>query len=69
MGGIASKELVAAVSNAGGFGVVGSALAVANMGPDELRTELESVRDMCNGQSVANCVRSVQRVGCRVLRG
>jgi len=32
MGGIAGAELVAAVTNAGGFGVFGSALDVANKG-------------------------------------
>jgi NAD(P)H-dependent flavin oxidoreductase YrpB (nitropropane dioxygenase family) len=37
MGGIASKELVAAVSNAGGFGTWGCATAVANKDVDGLR--------------------------------
>ena len=37
MGGIASKELIAAVSTAGGFGVWGSAVDVKNKGPDELK--------------------------------
>ena len=36
MGGIAGPELVAAVSRAGGLGTFGSALDVANKGPDEL---------------------------------
>jgi hypothetical protein len=37
MGGIASKELVAAVSLAGGFGTWGCATAVANKDVDGLR--------------------------------
>eukprot|EP01062_Namystynia_karyoxenos_P010573 TRINITY_DN13750_c0_g1_i1.p1 TRINITY_DN13750_c0_g1~~TRINITY_DN13750_c0_g1_i1.p1 ORF type:complete len:339 (+),score=88.21 TRINITY_DN13750_c0_g1_i1:95-1111(+) len=50
MGGIAGKELVAAVSNAGGFGVWGSAVSVQRKGPDELREELGEIRRMCNGR-------------------
>jgi enoyl-[acyl-carrier protein] reductase II len=50
MGGIAGKELVAAVANAGGFGTWGSATAVANMDPEELRAELRDIRERCNGR-------------------
>ena len=50
MGGIANKHLVAAVSNAGGFGVWGSAVDIKNMGPDELRAELREIRDLCGGK-------------------
>eukprot|EP01065_Artemidia_motanka_P051895 TRINITY_DN9227_c0_g1_i1.p1 TRINITY_DN9227_c0_g1~~TRINITY_DN9227_c0_g1_i1.p1 ORF type:complete len:357 (+),score=129.03 TRINITY_DN9227_c0_g1_i1:69-1073(+) len=50
MGGIAGKDLVAAVSNAGGFGVWGSAVAVQRSGPEELRKELLEIRDKCNGK-------------------
>ena len=50
MGGIAGKELVAAVTNAGGFGVFGSALDVANPGPEELLEEIKSISRMCNGK-------------------
>ena len=50
MGGIANKHLVAAVSNAGGFGVWGSAVDIKNMGPDELRAELREIRDLCCGK-------------------
>lgn len=50
MGGIAGKELVAAVSNAGGFGVWGSAVSVQRKGPEELREELLEIRRLCNGR-------------------
>jgi len=42
MGGVARAELVAAVSNAGGLGVIGAAV----MPPDELRREIRKVRDL-----------------------
>jgi len=50
MGGIASKELVAAVSNAGGFGTWGSAVDVKNKGPDELLSELKDISQLCGGR-------------------
>ena len=50
MGGISGKELVAAVSNAGGYGVWGSAVSVKDSSPETLRKELEEIRDMCNGK-------------------
>jgi enoyl-[acyl-carrier protein] reductase II len=50
MGGIAGKELVAAVANAGGFGTLGAAVNIANQGPEELRAELAELRRMCNGK-------------------
>jgi len=42
MGGVAGHKLVAAVSQAGGLGVIGA----ATMGPDELRGEIRSVRKL-----------------------
>lgn len=51
MGGIANKDLVAAVSNAGGFGTWGSAIDVKNKGPDELLDEIKNIQTMCNGNS------------------
>ena len=42
MGGVSTAPLVAAVSNAGGLGVIGA----ATMGPDELRAEIRQTRDM-----------------------
>jgi len=48
MGGIASKELVAAVSNAGGFGTWGSAVDVKNKGPEELLQEMKEIGQLCN---------------------
>mmetsp|Transcript_2629 Transcript_2629/g.2991 ORF Transcript_2629/g.2991 Transcript_2629/m.2991 type:complete len:327 (+) Transcript_2629:3-983(+) len=50
MGGIASKELVAAISNAGGFGTWGSAIDVANKGPEEILAEVQDMKRMCNGK-------------------
>ena len=50
MGGISGKELVAAVSNAGGYGVWGSAVSVKDSSPEMWRKELEEIRDMCNGK-------------------
>jgi enoyl-[acyl-carrier protein] reductase II len=49
MGGIAHSDLVAAVSGAGGFGTLGSAVMVRS-GPDELRNELAEVREKCKGK-------------------
>ena len=48
MGGIANQELVAAVSNAGGFGTWGSATDVSNVGPDELGRRIQAIRDACH---------------------
>src|SRR3990170_5775835 len=42
MGGVSTAPLVAAVSQAGGLGVIGA----ATMGPDELRAEIRSVRKL-----------------------
>ncbi|MEI9932200.1 MAG: nitronate monooxygenase family protein [Rhizomicrobium sp.] len=42
MGGVSYAELVAAVSNAGGFGTLG----MAGRSPDEIRTEIKKVRDL-----------------------
>jgi len=50
MGGIASKELVAAVTNAGGFGTWGSAVDVKNKGPEELMLQMQEISRMCNGK-------------------
>ena len=50
MGGIAGKDLVAAVTNAGGMGTYGSALDVANKDPDELLAEIKEISRMCNGK-------------------
>ena len=50
MGGIAGPELVAAVTNAGGMGTFGSAIDVANKGPDELLAEVKKISEMCGGK-------------------
>jgi len=42
MGGVSYAELVAAVSNAGGFGTLG----MAGRSPDEIKTEIKKVRDL-----------------------
>src|SRR3972149_9732929 len=42
MGGVTTAPLVAAVSNAGGLGVIGA----ATMGPDELREEIRRTREL-----------------------
>ncbi len=42
MGGVARHKLVAAVSDAGGLGIVGA----ATMGPDELRDEIRKIREL-----------------------
>ena len=42
MGGVASAELVAAVSDAGGLGIIGAAA----MGPDEIEAQVTKVRDL-----------------------
>src|SRR3990172_2248014 len=42
MGGVARHRLVAAVSDAGGLGIIGAAI----MGPDELREEIRKVREL-----------------------
>jgi enoyl-[acyl-carrier protein] reductase II len=42
MGGVSTAPLVAAVSNAGGFGIIGA----ATMGPAELRDQIRQTRDM-----------------------
>ncbi len=42
MGGVARHKLVAAVSEAGGLGIVGA----ATMGPEELREEIRKVREL-----------------------
>jgi enoyl-[acyl-carrier protein] reductase II len=42
MGGVSTAPLVAAISNAGGLGVIGA----ATMGPDELRDQIRQTRDL-----------------------
>lgn len=42
MGGVAMADLVSAVSNAGGLGVIGA----ATLGPDDLRREIRKTRDL-----------------------
>src|SRR3972149_6232281 len=42
MGGVSRHRLVAAVSDAGGLGIIGAAI----MGPDELREEIRKVREL-----------------------
>lgn len=42
MGGVSRADLVAAISNAGGLGVIGAAA----MGPDELRAEIRRVKEL-----------------------
>jgi enoyl-[acyl-carrier protein] reductase II len=42
MGGVSTAPLVAAVSNAGGLGVIGA----ATMSPDELRSQIQQTRDL-----------------------
>ena len=42
MGGVSRHKLVAAVSEAGGLGIVGAAM----MGPDELRDEIRKIREL-----------------------
>jgi enoyl-[acyl-carrier protein] reductase II len=42
MGGVAMHKLVAAVSNAGGLGVIGA----ASLSPDEMRTEIRKTREL-----------------------
>ena len=42
MGGVAMHKLVAAVSNAGGLGVLGA----ASLSPDELRAEIRKIREL-----------------------
>jgi enoyl-[acyl-carrier protein] reductase II len=42
MGGVSTAPLVAAVSNAGGLGIIGA----ATMGPEELRDEIRHTRDL-----------------------
>lgn len=42
MGGVAMAELVAAISNAGGLGVMGA----ATLGPEELRREIRKTREL-----------------------
>jgi nitronate monooxygenase len=44
MGGVATAELVAAVSDAGGLGIVGA----AGMGPDEIDAQVRRIRDLTN---------------------
>jgi len=50
MGGISGKDLVAAVSKAGGYGVWGSAVSVKDSSPEKLAEELREIRDMCEGK-------------------
>lgn len=50
MGGIANKDLVAAVTNAGGLGTFGSAMDVKNRTPEELLAELKDIGRRCNGK-------------------
>mmetsp|Transcript_47003 Transcript_47003/g.102259 ORF Transcript_47003/g.102259 Transcript_47003/m.102259 type:complete len:336 (+) Transcript_47003:24-1031(+) len=50
MGGIADKELVAAVSKAGGFGTWGGASAVSNMDLDQIRQEVKEMAVACEGK-------------------
>ncbi len=42
MGGVSMSKLVAAVSNAGGLGIIGA----ATLGPEELRDEIRKTRDL-----------------------
>ncbi len=42
MGGVSMSKLVAAVSNAGGLGIIGA----ATLGPEELREEIRKTRDL-----------------------
>lgn len=49
MGGISHKELVSAVSRAGGLGVLGSATMVRH-GPEALRDQLREVREAVGGR-------------------
>ncbi len=42
MGGVTTAQLVAAVSNAGGLGIIGA----ATMGPDDLREEIHRTREL-----------------------
>src|ERR1700687_5814447 len=42
MGGLAMQKLVAAVSNAGGLGVIGA----ASLSPEDLRTEIRKTREL-----------------------
>src|SRR5438034_6046796 len=42
MGGVSLSRLVAAVSNAGGLGIMGA----ATLGPDQLREEIQNTRDL-----------------------
>ena len=42
MGGVSRHKLVAAVSEAGGLGIVGA----ATMGPDEMREEIRKIREL-----------------------
>lgn len=42
MGGVSAADLVAAVSNAGGLGVIGA----ANMGPEHMRAEIHRTREL-----------------------
>lgn len=44
MGGVSTAPLVAAVSNAGGLGVIGG----ATMGPEELREQIRRTKDLTN---------------------
>jgi enoyl-[acyl-carrier protein] reductase II len=50
MGGIASKELVAAVTNAGGFGTWGCAIDLTRKGPEEIMEEVRDISRMCGGK-------------------
>ncbi|TMF97463.1 MAG: nitronate monooxygenase, partial [Chloroflexi bacterium] len=42
MGGVSLSRLVAAVSNAGGLGIMGA----ATLGPEQLREEIQKTRDL-----------------------
>lgn len=50
MGGIAGMDLVAAVSNAGGFGTWGSAIDITKGGPDEVRAQVQEISRRCHGR-------------------
>lgn len=50
MGGIANRELVGAVSRAGGFGTWGSAVEVFKQDPEYLRAEMQELGRACGGR-------------------
>lgn len=50
MGGISDRDLVAAVSKAGGFGTWGGASAVTNMDLEDIRAEVKAMAAACEGR-------------------